>query len=541
MTFLFKYGIDHILIDKIERNFMKAFINKYASVVKGSLSGFDRLVFRGTLRALAFESGMHSYLNYTGILLKNFKEYALEVTDKIKKASLQVIEKAGRPIIYLSSSKPRKERIAKEIMEKGRITHGSICTLTCVEPCYSYCIYRNRETQKLELRSRYTKCLHLYHYFIHPQLGFMSARLQTWFPFNIQICINGREWLAQQMDKEGLAYERRENCFVDLEDFEYAQELMNLQVNSAWPSLLNSIAQQVNPIHDQLFESCQYYWTVFQSEWATDIMFKDAASLAKIYPSLVHHGITNFSSPDAMRFLGHKIPSHGNVHRKFKGEVTSSLKDRPEGIRIKHYVNGNSIKLYDKQGSVLRTECTINNPSEFKVFRTKEGDEHCVKSWQSMRKGIADIKRRSHVSQAAVNRYLDALSDFDTSTPLSKFVNSICHPADLNGKRVRALNPWADNDSSLLKAVNCGEFAINGFRNKDLRSLIYETNATSKEDQKKRSSSVTRMLRLLRAHGLIKKVNKTHRYLLTTKGRSIINSLFAAYGASVDKLLDKAA
>lgn len=86
-----------------------------------------------------------------------------------------------------------------------------VCVLSCVEPCWSFEIHRNREKKKLELEPRYRKCLFLYHYWMHPVFGFLNARIQTWFPFPVQICLNGREWLARQM---GAARSRRSGCFA---------------------------------------------------------------------------------------------------------------------------------------------------------------------------------------------------------------------------------------------------------------------------------------------------------------------------------------
>jgi hypothetical protein len=93
-----------------------------------------------------------------------------------------------------------------------------------------------------------------------------------------------------------------------------------------------------------------YYWSTFQSEWATDILFRDAATLARLYPKLVQHGLLTFFSPDVMRFLGRNIPPTGNLLPQLQADVVSDLKTRPEGVRIKHRLGENTIKMYDKQG-----------------------------------------------------------------------------------------------------------------------------------------------------------------------------------------------
>jgi hypothetical protein len=521
---------------------VKTFLQNHAKDVIGVLSGFDRLVLRGTIRQLAYLDGMRSYLSTRSVLLKDFGGHVQEMTKALKDAVTGAVEKRGRPVVYLQSSATRKEDVVREIAKRDGITEGTIALLTCVEPCWSYDIFRNRQAKKLELQSRYRKCLSLYHYQIHPVLGFMHARIQSWFPFNIQVCVNGREWLARQMDREGLEYQRRDNCFTWLSEPERAQKLMDKQLRSRWPHLLGGIARELNPAHKSMFGIFQapYYWSVSQSEWATDVMFRDAEALARIYPPLVRHGIQAFASPDVMRFLGQKIPAHGHVHGHFKGEVVSDMKHRPEGIRIKHRVNGNSVKLYDKQGSVLRFETTINRAGDFKVYRTKEDDPGGERAWRQMRQGVADLHRRAKVSQAANDRYAEALAAVDVSTPLGKQVAGLCQPAKLNNRRVRALRPWSPEDIALLKAVNQGEFVINGLRNHDLRQLLCEPTDSAVE-RRRQSARVTRQLRLLRAHGLLRKIPHTHRYQLTLAGRQTITALLTAHAASTQQLAELAA
>jgi hypothetical protein len=123
------------------------------------------------------------------------------------------------------------------------------------------------------------------------------------------------------------------------------------------------------------------------------ILFRDAGTLARLYPKLVHHGLVTFLSPDVMRFLGRKVSAAGAVPPRLEADVVSDMKTRPEGVRIKHRLGGNSIKMYDKQGSVLRVETTINEASGFKSFRAPEGRPEAGRAW--LRKGIADLHRRA--------------------------------------------------------------------------------------------------------------------------------------------------
>lgn len=520
---------------------MKRFMQQHESEVIGVLNGFDRIRFRGTRRLLACAGGMMSYLSQMNVLLKDFKEYVQHVTDRIREATVALATAAGQTVQYLPSSSVRKEEIARERVQKEGIREGLICVLSSVEPCMTVQMFRNPATKHLELRMRPVKCLHYYHYWMHPVLGFMHVRLQTWFPLTVHVCINGREWLAQQMDEAGIGYVRKQNCFVDVEDAGRAQALFDGQLRTDWASLLDGLIPRVNPVDAELFAVCPvpYYWSADETEWASDVMFRSPDQLSPLYTALIRHGITCLGSRDVLRFLGHKVPAQGGVHGNFTGQVTTDLRERPEGIRIKHRVNRNSVKMYNKEGSVLRVETTINDARDLKTYRAKEGDPGGPKRWQKMRKGVADLHRRAAVSQAANERYLDGLAAVEAGQPLARVLEPLCRPVKWHGKRVRALNPFSPDDATLLQAVADGTFTLHGFRNRDVRAVLYPEGCGA-DQVRRQSSSVSRTFRMLRAHGLIHKVPKTHRYLLTAKGRSTIPLLLLARQANATKLQEAA-
>jgi len=197
---------------------VEKFVSRHADAVIGTLCGFDRLVFRGTLRLLAHRGGMMNYLGSVKVLLKDFGEHALALSGRLKDASTALARRSGRPIRYLASSATNKEDVARQIARADRIEQGLVCIVSAVEPCLTYDVVRDREARVLDLKPRRRQCLYLYHYQIHPLFGFMHARIQTWFPFAIQVCLNGREWLARTMDQADMGYMRRDNGFVWLED-----------------------------------------------------------------------------------------------------------------------------------------------------------------------------------------------------------------------------------------------------------------------------------------------------------------------------------
>lgn len=486
---------------------------------------------------------MEAYLNSCRVLIKDFGRLVEQTTQAVKEKAKALAAAAQRPYIYVSSSQISKEELVRKIAQKDGIIEGLIAVLSAVEPCQSFRVKGNAQTKLIELEMTTRKCVHLYFYYEHPRFGFMHLRLQTWYPFQVNLWINGRHWLGKQLDQAGIGYQKKGNTFIGIADLKRAQQLMGEQLQTDWPKELQSLLNTVHPLHRRICRplGLKYYWSASDTEYATDIMFKDAESLARLYPSWVHHAIRSFSSPDVMRFLGHYVPTTtGMVWGQFDGEIISDMKRRPEGVRVKHSVQGNSIKFYDKQGSVLRVETTISHPEHFKTFRKPEGRPKDSKRWLPLRRGTADFKRRAEISRKANHRYMNALAATSGTIPLFEWVQKACQPIRRGGRRYRALNPWSKTDAQLLELVNRGEFSLSGFRNRDLcRALFKPTNNPA--ERKRQMGWMCRRVRLLRAHGLVQKVSGTHRYVLSEKGRITITALLAAQRADVDQLTRMAA
>ncbi len=514
---------------------MNTFVARHREKIIGVLSGLDRILFRGTLRHLAYTAGLMSFLNYRRIRLKDLGPWAESISERIRAESAQIAHAAGRPLHYVASSQVRKEDLVRAILRRQPVESGLICVLSCVEPCISYAVHRSRERHRLELQRTLRKCLHLYHYFLDPQFGLMHVRLQSWVPFTVQVCRNGREWLARSLARAGIAYQQRENSFVALGDFARAQALLEAQLRTAWVPTLDALRRRVWPSYDTLFADVRSYWSVHQVEWATDVLFDSPAALAALYPHLTRHAITQFSSADVMRFLGRKLTGH------FQGELVSDYKHRAEGVRVKHRLNGNSLKIYDKHRRILRVETTVHKVRDLKTYRRPEGRPRAPLAWRPVSSGVANLHRLAEISQAANERYLAALAHLETRTPVRELVDAVCRPTTRNGRRVRALRPWSELDTALLTAINRGEFTLTGFRNRDLRPLLFPTPTHGSAQRRRDAGRITRLLGLLRAHKIIKKIPKTHRYQLTERGRLIVSAVLAARNAELSALLKLAA
>ena len=196
---------------------------------------------------------------------------------------------------------------------------------------------------------------------------------------------------------------------------------------------------------------------------------------------------------------------------------------------------------YDKAGSVLRVETTINDAARFKSYRSPEGKPNAAKAWHPMAKGIGELHRRAEVSRASNTRYLQALASVENTTSLGPLAARVCQPPKYRDRRVRPLSPYAPQDAELLTSISRGEFTINGFPTAICGRFLFDDATDLPDAQRRHAAVMSRQLALLRGHRLIKKVTGTHRYNLTAQGRIIVTALIAARNYNTEELAKLAA
>lgn len=489
---------------------MNTILEQYGDKINGTFSFFDRMIIKGHIFQLFSLSGRKFFLSSLGVLLKDFPSYANQVTMENMAAS------QSRPLIYLTSSKLPKEQTALDVLKTNPVTEGLICILSVVEGCQTFQPVK-QPNGLLELRSVTRKCKYYYFYYLDKNFGFMHVKLQTWFPFLIQVYINGREMMKRTFDENHISYRMYDNSFFEISDIDKAQELADKFDSKALCRQLDLAAHKVNPYLDTVESILHagYHWCVDQCEYATDVMFKSREALEDIYPSLVGHAFYDFKCTDVFSFLGRKLD------KKFLGEAVSDYRKRPEGWRIKFKMKSNSIKMYDKY-SCLRIEMTINDPKEFKVFKeVSHHDGTTSKRWVPMGKSISNLYRYAEISRAANKRFLDAMCNIIPVRSMEKEVNGICSKKVVQGRTYTGYNVWSPETFQLFETISDGKYLIRGFTNQEIRRAINKKNP----DTPKERGRMTRALAKLRAHGLIRKIPHSRRYLVSDKGRRVLGGL----------------
>ncbi|MFQ5521009.1 MAG: hypothetical protein ACE5FK_06400 [Candidatus Methylomirabilia bacterium] len=499
---------------------MDAFIAKHADKLQGTLSCFDRVLFRGYL---PFYSGyaMASFLDSRGIRRHQVKRFVLTQAYRLKDHARQMAAREGRPYQYFGE-RTRKEDLARQLAERDGIQDGLVCVFAVVEPCRTFSL-RWREGSAF-IQSARRKCLSLYYYFMDRDLGLIHVRLQTWFPMQLQVYVNGHEWLARKLTRHGIRYTKQDNVFLWLEDFRRAQTFADRFASLGWVAVLDRYARRVNPLLRDVLAPMQYYWVTTQSEYATDLVFKRPQDLRELVPRLLTHSTLCFSATDVMSFLGRKW------HGKFEGEVVTdqwgqALRGRLPGRRVKHRMKQNWLKMYDKAGLVLRVETVINQPEEFRVRRRVHRRGRRRTEWVPLRKSVAYLFRYRELSLQSNSRYLNALAQVDDPTPGLRGLDAITtRKSSASGRPAKAFNPVARPESQVFTALMSGEHAVHGFTNRALRDKLTATSLRLHPDPNRQSAQLSRLLSRLHVYGLVAKIPRSRRWRVTAFGHRVMSA-----------------
>lgn len=475
---------------------------RYADQLDGVLSCYDRIVLTGSLQPFCYAQGMTHYLYQQGIRIFDYAQFAEPLRERIRENAEALAQANGIKIEFVRYKDFRKEtRIQKILNERGE-QPGLVHIFGAMEGCASYRPWHDKVTGKTYLKSDTSKCMTYYFYFLDEQLGLCYLRVPTWCPFRLQFYFNAHNWLANQLKQRGIAYKMLDNAFVQIADYTLANQLTNAFDVEMLHQHLNALAQQYCPVVTDL--KLTYYWSIMQAEYATDLVFKQRESLQAFYPHLLETLTHAVKPADIATFLGRKL--NGN----YQGELGNRFNQRWLGTRIKHQMGPVCIKMYDKFGFILRLETTVNAVSFFQQYRkVQHRDGSTTTRWAPMKKTIHSLPALCESLSAANHRYLKFISAIATPHVGVAKLHKLAETQTENQHRHKGFNLFAEEDTCLFRTLLHGEFCLSGFTNSQLRQHL----------PTKSASQVTRLLKRLRVHGVIKKVGKHYKYYLTDFGR----------------------
>jgi len=479
--------------------------DRYAEKISGVLSCFDRVVIQGTLPTFCYAEGMTGFLYFKKIKIFDYPRFAEPLRDELRKNAEQAAKQNSLEIEFIRKKNFRKEDRIRDILSARGAHPGLVHIFSAMEPCQTYKPWHNKQTNKTYLRPDDGKCLHYYFYVIDEQLGLCYVRVPTWCPFRLQIYFNGHSRLALSLNDNNIPFTLIDNVFAAIADLDRAQSLSDGFKVETLHERLDLFAERYCPIIKQF--DFRYHWSIMQAEYATDIIFKHQKDLQLIYGNLTRTAIHTVKPDNIATFLGRKLDY------RYQDEMGNNFNTRIEGTRIRHTMGPVSIKMYDKFGLILRIETTVNDVSFFKHYRLvehRDGTE--TKKLAQMKKGIYSLTALQQLLLAANRRYLEFISAIDDPTSGIDKLDKITKTAVERSRSYKGFNLFDDQDQSLFQSIASGEFTISGFQNKHLRRKLFG----------KTSAQISRMIKRLHAHGLIRKIGRTYKYYLTKLGSEVI-------------------
>jgi len=480
---------------------------RYATDLHGVLNCYDRIILAGHVHPWCYDKGMTGYLYQHNLLIFDYaQKFAAPLRDTIRANAEAIAQDNGLTIEFVRKSQAfrKEDRIQKILHHRGDHS-GLVHIFSAMETCLAYKPWHDKSTGRTFVKLTSGKCLHYYFYFIDEELGLCYMRVPTWSPFRLQFYFNGHNWLAHQLKQAQIGFKLCDNTFLQIDDFEYANQCSGTLDLERLHHKLDQFAQYFCPVVASM--GLQYHWSIMQAEYATDLIFKHPSTLQACAPLLLETLIQAVKPADVATFLGRKL--HGN----YQGEIGNRYNVRWLGRRIKHQMGPVAIKMYDKFNLVLRIETTVNNVSFFRQYRRiNHRDGSTSMKWAPMKKTLYSLAPLQEAVLSANHRYLKFISEIQTPEVGVEKLRRLAETRVENQHRYKGFNLFAEEDVFLFRSLLRGEFFIRGFTSKDLRQHLSHKN----------SGQITRLLKRLRVHGLIKKVGRHYRYYLTDFGRQVI-------------------
>lgn len=484
---------------------MELLTQRYSEKISGVIGCYDRIVITGTLPVLSNAGHLTAYMYQNNILIFDYPKFAEPYRDILKVNAEKIANESGVTIEFIRKGNVRKEAIVESILKKRGIHAGLVHIISVMEGCTTYKPWHDKVTHRTFLKYDMSKCLTYYFYFIDEVLGLCYVRVPTWMPFKLQIFFNGHAWLSNELTTKNINHQMIDNAFIAIEDWQKAQTISDKLPIEKLHKRLNVFAQKYCPVHKTFKQ--EYHWSIMQCEYATDIVFKKQEDLKPLYEQLIAKAIHSVKPENIITFFGKKM--NGN----YEGEIGNNYHVRIEGSRIKHSMGKSSIKMYDKFAHILRIETTVNDVTFFKHYREViHRDGSSTQKEASMKKNIYSLKPLRQIVSASNHRYLEFISAIDDNTIGHKQLEKATEPKTVQKRNYKGLNFFSKADKKITLILARGEFNIYGFRSKDLaKHLIQYSN-----------NQLSRLLKRLRVHGLIKKIGKSYKYYLTALGKKII-------------------
>jgi hypothetical protein len=483
-------------------------IDKYSDKISGILHCYDRVNIKCSLGNFGYAGGMTIFFSEIKRKCFDFAKVFQPVTDSINSNAERLAKANGLEIEFIRSPKKfRKDDKIDELLKEGGMSEGLFKIWTQMETCPTYTPWHDRSSNKTFFKPDFTKCKVYYFYFIDRYLGLCFIKIPTIAPFTATIYYNGHYWLEKQLQKQNIDYQKVDNAFTHISNFAKAQELCDKMRVEDFHQSFDILLGKVLPLPKEW--NLRNNYTILQCEYSLDIIFKNQGELSPIYNNIVQTAMHTITPKNIATFLGKRMTVN------FEGEAGNRYNERVLGTRIKHQMDELSVKVYDKFGKVLRIEVTALDVSKINLFRDvfkRNGD--IEKMVAPAKKNIYSLFHLMEAFKTIIKRYLEFVSSFDDPTSGIKMLSCVTGKQQVEGKNVKGLNFFDKSDERIILAIADGKFNIKNLSAKHLRLKFPEFSGWK----------ISAILKRLKNLGLIKRIKKSYRYVVTELGKKVFST-----------------
>ncbi len=479
------------------------FTSDFSSHINFSYSFFDRIIVRGYIRSMFRPASVITLLRNLGFSKHTngiFKLFSDQLNSHIKKLAV----KFEVPILWRDNHGGKEMEMQSYVEEYyfNQKKLGVVCIIKSLE--FMSCYWNKQLTTKKG--SLFTKMFWMkkqvtqhYIYINDSELGFCCLKISSGLPFHCQFYCNGHWYLRRQLDKKGIGYKMQDNAFLKIDDEAYVENLIKGFKGSI-------IDKRISYWMDKWFRfdkgersTCssilKHNWYTCQCKVCSNVVFKNKPYFERLYDKVLekHHSIGAPNSLSKLFELKRERKQSKSTNKTYYQKACS-----------KHWIQGNSIKMYNKGGYLLRVETTINNP---RLPGAK------------LQKPIFEIKGYYWYGFGCNNRFFTAIAKIDASL-LGDYENEFTNAVYTEkGKRVAAPDQRNPKMIAVLAILSNPRFSTEWFRTKEL--MRYLSVHFSK------TAEIRYQMDKLKARGLVEKRQNSNYYRVTEKGYVWINIAYS--------------
>ena len=479
------------------------FTDELKSHIDFSYSFFDRIIVRGYILGMFRPANVITLLRNLGFSKHSngvFKLFSDQLNSHIKKLAL----KFDVPILWRDSHGGKEMEMQSYVEEHyyNPKKLGVICIIKSLE--FMSCYWNKQITTKKG--SLFTKMFWMkkqvtqhYIYINDSVLGFCCLKISSGLPFHCQFYFNGHWYLRRQLDKKGIGYKMYDNSFLRVNDEAYFEQLISDFKGSIIDGRIRYWMNKWFRFDKGERSTCssllKHNWYTSQCEVCSNVVFKNQGFFNRLYDKILekHHRL---GIPDSLSKLF-------ELKRERK-QSKSTNKVYHQKACAKHWIQGNSIKMYNKGGYLLRVETTINNP---RLPGAK------------LQKPIFELKGYYWYGFGCNNRYFNAISKIDASL-LGNYENEFTTAVYTEkGKRVAAPDLRNPKMIAVLAVLSNPRFTTEWFRTNELMRYLsgYFT----------KTAEIRYQMDKLKIRGLIEKRQGANYYRVTEKGYVWLNIAYS--------------